>query len=165
MSASATLNLRAARAEDRAAYFALFAEVQALHVAARPDLFRPAQDNAAFAAHFADAVAAEHKEIVIAWLGDQAVGAIHWEVTRMDASDLYLIDRPILWIESICVRAGLRRRGIARVLVDIARRAAAERAIADIGLEVWEFNEDARQAFAALGLTPHARTRLGRTVQ
>jgi len=163
VSGTATLSLRAARPEDRDAYFALFAEVQALHVAARPDLFRPAANDEAFARHFADAVAAPHKQIVLAWLVGEAVGAIHWEATRLDASDLYLIDRPILWIESLIVRAHLRRKGIARALVGLARRAAAEQGIADIALEVWEFNEEAHRAFAALGLEPHARTMLGRT--
>ena len=163
MSGAATLSLRAARPEDRGAYFALFAEVQALHVAARPDLFRPAVDDEAFARHFDDAVAAPHKRIVLAWLAGEAVGAIHWETTRLDASDLYLIDRPILWIESLIVRAQLRRKGIGRALGGRARRAAAEQGIADIALEVWEFNEEARRAFAALGLEPHARTMLGRT--
>ncbi len=163
MSGTATLTLRAATAEDRDAYFALFAEVQALHVAARPDLFRPALNDERFAAHFADALAQPHKQIVIAWLGDEAVGAIHWESTRLDASDLYLIDRPILWIETLVVRAGLRRKGIARALVDLARKVAAEQGIEDIALEVWAFNEDAARCFEALGLTAHARTMLGKT--
>ena len=162
MSGTATLNLRAATAADRDAYFALFAEVQALHVAARPELFRPAVNDEAFAAHFADAVALPHKQIVLAWLGEEAVGAIHWETTRLDASDLYLIDRPILWIESLVVRADLRRRGIARALVGLARRAAAEQGIEDIALEVWAFNEAAARSFEALGLTAHASTMLGK---
>lgn len=165
MSGSATLSLRAARSEDRDAYFALFAAVQAIHVAARPDLFRPAVNDEGFARHFDDAVAAPHKQIVIAWLGEQAVGAIHWELTRLDASDLYLIDRPILWIESLSVREDLRRKGVGRALVDVARRTAAEQGIADIALEVWDFNEAAQRAFEAMGLQTHARTMLGKTVR
>ena len=165
MSETATLTLRGAGPEDRDAYFALFAAVQALDVAARPDLFRPAVNDEAFARHFDDAVNAPHKQIVIAWLGEEAVGAIHWELTRLDASDLYLIDRPILWIESLSVRQDLRRKGVGRALVSLARRAAAEQGIADIALEVWDFNEDARRAFEALGLTTHARTMLGKTVR
>lgn len=163
MSETATLTLRAATAADRDAYFALFEEVQALHVAARPDLFRPAVNDAAFGAYFADALAQPHKQIVLAWLGEEAVGAIHWESTRLDASDLYLIDRPILWIESLVVSAELRRKGIARALVGLARSVAAEQGIEDIALEVWAFNEDAARTFEALGLTPHARTMLGKT--
>jgi len=162
VSGTATLTLRAARPDDRLACFELFAEVQALHVAARPDLFRPPADDEAFGHHFEDALGRDDKQIVLAWLGDAAVGAIHWEITRLDASGLYLIDRPILWIESLCVREGLRGRGIARALVGLARAWAAERAIVDLALEVWSFNEDARRCFEALGLEVHARTMLGR---
>ena len=163
MSDAAILHLRAATAQDRDAYFALFSQVQALHVAARPDLFRPAVNDAAFAAHFADALAQSHKQIVLAWLNEEAVGAIHWESTRLDASDFYLIDRPILWVESLVVRADMRRRGIARALVDLARQVADVQGIAEIALEVWAFNEEAERAFTALGLMPHARTMIGRT--
>jgi len=162
VSGNATLTLRAATAADRDAYFALFAEVQALHVAARPDIFRPAVNDAIFAAHFADALAQTYKQIVLAWLDEEAVGAIHWESTRLDASDLYLIDRPILWIESLVVRADMRRKGIARALVALARQVADEKVIADIALEVWAFNEDAALSFEALGLVPHARTMMGK---
>lgn len=163
MSGAATFDLRAATAQDRNAYFALFAEVQALHVAARPDLFRPPVNDANFAARFADTLAQPHKKIVLAWLGEAAVGAIHWETTRLDASDLYLIDRPVLWIESLVVRHDMRRRGIARSLVDLARLAATRQGIENIALEVWSFNEDAARTFEALGLTVHARTMLGRS--
>ena len=115
------------------------------------------------AAHFADALAQSHKQIVLAWLNEEAVGAIHWESTRLDASDFYLIDRPILWVESLVVRADMRRRGIARALVDLARQVADVQGIAEIALEVWAFNEEAERAFTALGLMPHARTMIGRT--
>ena len=54
---SATLTLRAAREDDLDAYFELFREVQALHVAARPDLFRPAVNDARFRAYVAEAIA------------------------------------------------------------------------------------------------------------
>lgn len=163
MSPKTTIGLRAATAADRDAYFTLFAQVQALHAAARPDLFRPAVNDAAFAAHFADVLGQPYKQIVLAWLGQEAVGAIHWETTRLDASNVYLIDRPILWIEALVVRADMRRKGIARSLVELARLAAVEQGIDDIALEVWEFNEDAARAFGALGLVTHARTMLGST--
>ena len=60
------------------------------------------------------------------------------------------------------VRADLKGKGIGRALIDLVRRVAAQHGIADIALEVWAFNEDARRAFEALGLTVHARTMLGR---
>ena len=91
---TATLTLRAASAGDLEAYFSLFCEVQKLHVATRPDLFQPAELNDSFRAHFADAVRQPHKEIVIAWLGDDAIGAVHYEMSSLDPTGVYLIDRP-----------------------------------------------------------------------
>jgi GNAT superfamily N-acetyltransferase len=160
--ANATLNLRAATAEDLDTYFLLFSEVQALHVAERPDLFQPAEKSQAFQRHFNDAVAQPHKEIVIAWLGDDPVGAVHYEVTSLDPTGVYLIDRPMLWIESIAVLPHLRRKGIASALIGLVRQVAAQKGIADLGLEVWSFNEGAAKAFEAAGLKVHATTMLGR---
>ena len=159
---TARLTLKAATAEDRDAYYALFREVQEMHIAARPDLFREPKNDDAFRAHFEDAIGAPQKGIVLAWLGGEAVGAAHYEFTRLDASGMYLLDRPILWIESIAVRADLRGKGVGRALVGLLRRLAAERGVADLGLEVWDFNEDARRAFEALGLEIRARTMLGK---
>ena len=159
--ASTTLNLRAATADDLDAYFLLFSEVQALHVAERPDLFQPAEMSDAFQRHFNDAVAQAQKEIVIAWLGDEPVGAVHYEVTSLDPTGVYLIDRPMLWIESIAVMPHLRRKGIASALIALVRQVAAQQGIADLGLEVWSFNEGAARAFESAGLKVHASTMLG----
>lgn len=157
-----TLTLRTATPADLEAYFMLFREVQALHVAERPDLFAPAEKSEAFHRHFADAVAQPHKEIVIAWLGEEAVGAVHYETTSLDPTGVYLIDRPMLWIESIAVLPHLRRKGIATALIALVREVAASKGIADLGLEVWSFNRDAAAAFKAAGFTVHASTMLGR---
>jgi len=158
---TATLTLRAATEGDVDAYFSLFREVQAPHVAERPDLFQPAELTDAFRAHVADAVKAAHKEIVIAWLGDVAVGAVHYEMSSLDPTGVYLIDRPMIWIESIAVLPAYRGKGIGRALIALVREVAARHGIADLGLEVWSFNEDARKAFEASGLTVHATTMWG----
>ena len=158
---SATLTLRAAVAGDLEAYFPLFREVQAIHIAERPDLFAPAELSDAFRRHFADAVEAAHKEIVIAWLGDEAVGAVHYEKSSLDPTGVYLIDRPMLWIESISVRPQMRGKGIGRALIALVREVASRHGIHDIGLEVWSFNEPARKAFEASGFRVHATTMWG----
>ncbi|MBN34975.1 MAG: hypothetical protein CMM46_09400 [Rhodospirillaceae bacterium] len=160
---SARLTLRAAREDDLDAYFTIFREVQELHVAERPDLFQPAELTDAFRHHFADAVKQNHKEIVIAWLGDEPVGAVHYEFSSLDPTGVYLIDHPMVWIESIGVVPQLRRKGISQALIALVREVAARHGIADIGLEVWSFNEAARAAFEASGLTVHARTMWGKT--
>ena len=97
----------------------------------------------------------------MAWLGEEPVGAVHYEVTSLDPTGVYLIDRPMLWVESLGVVPHLRRKGIASALIGLVRQVAAQKGIADLGLEVWSFNQDAVQAFEAAGFTVHATTMLG----
>jgi GNAT superfamily N-acetyltransferase len=56
-------------------------------------------------------------------------------------------------LDQICVLPAYRRRGIARALVDEAKRYAA-RSAAEMTVEAWAFNGSARATFEQLGFAP-----------
>jgi ribosomal protein S18 acetylase RimI-like enzyme len=162
MTESATLNIRAARHNDVEACFELFREVQEMHVAERPDLFKPPALDDNFRRLVADAIDAEHKGILLAWHGERAVGILIYEFTRLDPTGVYLIDRPILWLESIGVTATYRGKGCGKAMLDLARRIAAEVGVEDLALEAWHFNDAARAWFERQGFQAHSMTMMAK---
>lgn len=157
-----TLNIRAARHEDVEACFALYSEVQQLHVAERPDLFKAPELDENFRNLITSAVDAEHKGILLAWHDTRAVGMVIYEFTRLDPTGVYLIDRPILWLESIVVSAGYRGKGCGKAMIDIVRRVAAEHGVEVLALESWQFNDDARAWFERQGFANYSHTMMAK---
>ncbi len=157
-----TLNIRAAGHEDVEACFALYSEVQQLHVAERPDLFKAPELDENFRQLIASAVDIEHKGILLAWHGSRAVGMVIYEFTRLDPTGVYLIDRPILWLESIAVSDAYRGKGCGKAMIDLIRRIAAEQGVEVLALEAWQFNKDARAWFERQGFASHSHTMMAK---
>jgi shikimate dehydrogenase len=63
----------------------------------------------------------------------------------------YLVPHRLCYLAAIAVAPGFRHRGIARALLAELQREAAARGVTCIELDVWTFNEQAREAFARLG--------------
>jgi ribosomal protein S18 acetylase RimI-like enzyme len=152
------LTIRAARHEDVEACFALYREVQEMHVAHRPDLFKQPEFDDNFRRLVAGAIDADHKGILLAWHDTQAVGMVIYEFTRLDPTGVYLIDRPILWLESVAVAAAYRGKGCGKAMMDLARHIAAERGVEVLALEAWQFNDAARAWFERQGFSTHSHT-------
>ena len=152
------LNLRAARHEDVETCFALYSEVQELHVARRPDLFKRPELDDNFRRLVAEAIDADHKGILLAWHDTHAVGMVIYEFTRLDPTGVYLIDRPILWLESVAVTAAYRGKGCGKAMMDLLRRFAVESGVTVLALETWHFNDAARAWFERQGFATYSHT-------
>ena len=153
-----TLNIRSAGHDDLETCFALFCEVQNIHVAERPDLFKPPALDDDFRRLIGDAIDAEHKGVVLAWHDTTAVGMVIYEFTRLDPTGVYLIDRPILWLESVVVSPAYRGKGCGKAMMDLLKRLAAENGVETLALEAWQFNEAAQAWFERQGFTAHSNT-------
>ena len=153
-----TLNIRAAGHDDLDACFGLYRQVQEIHVAARPDLFKPPSLDDNFRRLVGDAIDADHKGILLAWHDTVAVGMAIYEFTRLDPTGVYLIDRPILWLESVVVSPDYRGKGCGKALMDLLKRLAAENGVETLALEAWRFNEAAQRWFERQGFATHSNT-------
>jgi GNAT superfamily N-acetyltransferase len=156
------LTIKAARQEDIAVCFALYGEAQEMHVTARPDLFRPPELDDNFRRLIGEAIDADHKGVLLAWHDRQAVAMAIYEFTRLDPTGVYLIDRPILWLESMVVTADYRGKGCGKAMIDLIRRIAAEYGVEDLALEAWRFNETARAWFERQGFATHSHTMMAK---
>ena len=152
MAALASRQVRRAEPADAKAFVELHAEVQQLHVAARPDQFKTA-DAPALEARFRELLSSPDAKIWVAELDGVVVGyavAIHQRrpaFTAMPAREWCDIDQ-------IVVTATARRRGVGTALLQAAVDDAHACGLPDIELNSWAFNQDAHRAFEAFGFAP-----------
>ncbi len=142
--------IRRATIGDYEALCSIWAEVDGLHADALPHLFRRPQGPMRSVEHVAELLADQNTVILAAELEDELVGAV---TVIVNTSPPYPMFVPRSWavIEDICVSSSHRRRGIGQALMRAAHDWARQRGVADIELTVWEFNEDARAFYEALG--------------
>lgn len=130
-------------------------QVNDLHVAGRPDVFKPG-----FGPELQDHVnvlfAGEGYEILVAENEDAVVGF----------ACLRYVDRPespyrnaikFVEIEEIGVDAACQRQGAGRLLTDAVRARAREMGYFRVELNMWEFNENALAFYERIGFRTYRR--------
>ena len=117
-----TVNVRRATVADAATISALNADVQAVHAAALPWLFKTPSAETSPPATAAAMLARDDVLVYLAYLGDAP-----------------------------SVRPSLRGRGIGGALLGAVRQAAEDRDIRQVALDVWSFNERAEAFFRRHG--------------
>ena len=130
-------------------------QVNDLHVAGKPEIFKPG-----FPAELRDFVYEvfddPEKGVVVAEqdgaiLGFAIVNAVHRPETP------YMKERNYLDVDEFCVAASARRRGVGRVMIDFIRKLAKERGFPRVELNMWEFNQDALAFYEAVGFRTYRR--------
>jgi len=144
------MRIRQATMDDYAGLCAVFAEVDALHVTALPEIFRHPGGAARPEAYIASIVNDENACLWVAEHNDQIVGLV--KVAIRETRDIpVLVPRRYAEIGTLAVAQRHQRRGIGRALMQAAESWASEKGIDQIELSVWEFNDQARAFYAALG--------------
>jgi GNAT superfamily N-acetyltransferase len=133
-----------------AAIATLTAEVQALHVAAMPHLFRPPSEGLFPLARLRALLASADHVVLVAEVDGAVVGNAHAEVQRR-AESPFRRATAVLHVHQMAVGGEWRGRGIGTRLLDAMRTAARERGIATLELNVWSFNAEAREFYARAG--------------
>lgn len=144
--------VREATAADAAAIASLNADVQALHAAALPQLFKPVTADALAASAVEDMLDNQFNVVFIAHVGAEPAGYAYAElISRAETAQLRA--RQILYLHHISVRPAYRRRGVGSALVGSLRAAARELGAASLTLDIWMFNDDARAFFRRHGFS------------
>jgi ribosomal protein S18 acetylase RimI-like enzyme len=144
--------IRPAVAGDEPTLAALTAHAHELHVAAHPEVFRPARLRDVtdwFAAFLKSPTAA-------AWIADDDGTAVGYATAQYheQPESPFALARRWCQIDGLAVAPAHRRRGIARALIDAIVADASANGVRDIELNVWAFNEAAQAAFRRLGFAP-----------
>ena len=143
--------VRRARPDDADAIVALMLEVQALHVAGRPDLFKPGgTENAA-----------ETRERMLApghfmWVAtdDDAVAGYAYARVSLEPENRWRFAAHSLILDQMGVTARCRRRGVGRKLWNAVLETAKAEGVQRVVLNVWAFNTLARAFYSRLGFMP-----------
>lgn len=146
------MKIRQAALSDIPALVALNRIVHAIHATAAPTTFRPNPPDQVVADAFKAAIDAPSSYWLLA--EEEESAAFLSADFRERAETWYMLPHRVCYIGGIVVAPHFRRRGIARSLLAELKREANSRGVARIELDVWTFNDEARQAFANLGFHP-----------
>jgi ribosomal protein S18 acetylase RimI-like enzyme len=146
------VTVRRAVSRDAHALAALNRFVHDMHLARRPDYFKPWR---------ADEVTAWFRErldapTTAAWIAEADGGPVGYVLTFFHDRGENAFQRPRRWceIDQIAVDPAWRRRGVGRSLMRAALDEARARAMPEVELASWAFNTDAHAMFRGLGFEP-----------
>lgn len=129
--------------------------VNDVHVAGRPDTFRPG-----FCRELEQILyqrfEAENWNILVAESEGQIAGFATVEYLDRPESP-YNLARKMYHVEEFGVDPAFHRRGVATALVEYMKRDAAQRGFARLELDMWEFNQGALAFYENVGFTTYRR--------
>lgn len=124
-------------------------QVNDLHVNGRPDHFKDGW-NEELKNHAKEMLEAENKDILVAERNGVICG-----LACVDYIDLpenpYRFARQFYRVSEFGVDKAFQRQGVATELVEFMKQDAKEKGFGQIELDVWEFNEEAREFYKAVG--------------
>ena len=130
-------------------------QVNDIHVAGKPDVFKPG-----FSKELRDHIHTiwndpEQKIVITEKDGVICGFAVLHHIRRPENPFMY--ERDFLDIDEFCVDEEYRRQGIAGAMIDFIRRHAKEEGFRRIELNMWEFNRDALAFYEAAGFSTYRR--------
>lgn len=149
------MEVRLARKEELDRINELRKQVNDLHVAGRPDVFKPG-----FSRELQDYIYAiwddPEQDIAVAELDGKIAGfAVLHHIRRPENPFMYV--RDFLDIDEFCVDASCRRRGVASAMIAFIKDYAREKGFRRLELNMWEFNQDALAFYEAAGFRTFRR--------
>ena len=130
-------------------------QVNALHVAGKPEVFKPG-----FPEELRNYIYAIHKDpeqfITVAVKDGTICGfAVLHHINRPE--NPFMKERDFLDIDEFCVDEAFRRQGIASEMIAFIREFAKEKGFHRIELNMWEFNQEALAFYEAAGFQTFRR--------
>jgi len=146
--------IRRAGEHDVDALASLNADVQAVHAAALPWLFKPPGPDTFPPAEVAGLLERPGNLLFIAEIDGEAAGYAYAEIIRRPETAFHYA-HDLVHLHHIGVRPAHRRRGVGGGLIAAVRAAAAENGITLVTIDVWTFNDAARAFFRRHGFVPN----------
>ena len=149
------MNVRFAQESELGRVNELRRQVNDLHAAGRPDLFRPE-----FSRELQDFIRViwddPGKKILVAEQAGTVCGYAVLHLVHKPESPSKL-ERDYLDIDEFGVDEAFRRQGAATAMIDFIRAYAKEQGFRRIELNMWEFNRDALAFHEAVGFSTYRR--------
>ena len=149
------MGTRLAREEELPRVNELRRQVNELHVAGKPEVFRPGFPRA-LQDYVYDIWNDPEKEIVVCEREGEVCGfAVLHHIVKPESP--FSFARDFLDIDEFGVDEVYRRQGVATEMVGFIRDYAKEKGFHRIELNMWEFNRDALAFYEAAGFTTYRR--------
>lgn len=145
------MRVRKASNDDVTAIVAINREVQALHVALAPNVFKAELDEAAVTAFF-ERILSAPGHVVLAAEHDGTMAAYAWIEIQQRPVTPFSHAHTRLFVHHIGVLAVARRYGVATELLAAAELEGRSAGATELALDTWVGNEAAQAFFAARGL-------------
>lgn len=149
------MNVRFAQKSELNRINELRRQVNDLHVAGKPEVFKPG-----FSKELQDYIDEiwndPEKEIVVAERNGVIVGFAVLHCFHKPETP-YMVARDYLDIDEFGVDEACRRQSVATAMVDFIREYTKEKGFHRIELNMWEFNEDALAFYEAAGFATYRR--------
>ena len=147
--------VRQAREDELERVNELRIQVNAIHVAGKPEVFKPG-----FPEELRNHIYAIHQDpeqfIAVAVKDGTICGfAVLHHINRPE--NPFMKERDFLDIDEFCVDEAFRRQGIASEMIAFIREFAKEKGFHRIELNMWEFNQDALAFYEAAGFQTFRR--------
>jgi GNAT superfamily N-acetyltransferase len=144
------IRIRTATERDVDVLRALNADVQAIHAAALPWLFKPPGPDTLASWDVKPLLREPENLVVIAEVDGVAAGYAYAEIqARPETPFTHAYD--MMYLHHLSVRPAHRRHGVGSALIGAVRGAAAEAGVTLLALDVWLFNDEARAFFGRHG--------------
>jgi diamine N-acetyltransferase len=148
--AAMAIQIRRATEQDADVLRALNADVQALHAAALPLLFKPPGPDTLASWDVRLLLTEPENLFFIAEADGVAAGYAYAEIQeRPETSFTHGYD--MIYLHHLSVRPAQRRQGVGSALIGAVQAAAAEAGVTCVALDVWIFNDEARAFFRRHG--------------
>ena len=140
--------LELARSADRDSVNAIAAQVHAMHVAWRPDIYAMVEELYS-EDRFMDAI--RNRELYVAKLSDTVVGYVLLKTRNYDWPGV--VKRKVMVVDEICVDEACRNRGIGTQMMAEVRALAKAFGYTDLQLGVYPQNDAAVAFYQKCGFT------------
>ena len=149
------MEIRFAKEEELERINDLRKQVNYIHVAGKPDVFKPG-----FGEELRDYIKYiwndPEQEIVVADEGGVLYGfAVIHHINKPESP--FMKERDFLDIDEFCVDENHRRQGVATKLIDFIKDYAKEKEFKRLELNMWEFNKDALAFYESVGFETFRR--------
>jgi len=145
-------SIRQATERDCEELSKMFAEGDALHSKALPQVFREAGVPARTRELISKLISDENAALFVAEYKGQTIGLVHVSI-RESPTISVMVERRYAYVEDLVVAKEFRRHGIGQALMNKAQRWATQKKVSQLELNVWDFNEEAITFFKGLGYT------------
>ncbi len=151
-------SIRSALAHDAAAISSIACEVQALHAAAHPTIFKPPGAATFPPETIVELMAMPGHHFFVAASGDTVAGYLYAVVESQPAT-AWKYATTVLTVEQMGVHDSHRAQGLGERLLRAAHSLAQERGVAEVRLSVWAFNDGARRFYDRHGYAVYQERR------